>query len=110
MANPNLLNATSIYGKNATETGDGSVQTVLTCATNKLIKITSINVHRTGGGGGGVCNINIAGVHVTGTTQPGQNGNYTYGSCYLTESQTVTFEASNDTYTIIISYEEIDDA
>ena len=110
MANPNLLNATSIYGKNATETGDGSEQTVLTCATDKLIKITSINVHRTGGGGGGSCIVKIAGVQVTGTTQPGQNGNFTLGTYYLMEAQTVTFNASNDTYTIIINYEEIDDA
>ena len=43
MAAPNLINATSIYGKNATATGNGSEQTVLTCATDKLIKITSKN-------------------------------------------------------------------
>ena len=110
MANPNLLNATSIYGKNATVTGNGSVQTVLTCPTDKLIKITSITVHRTGGGGGGQCDINIAGIQVSGTTQPAQNSQFTLGSYYLTEAQTVTLEASNDTYTMIVNYEEIDDA
>ncbi len=110
MANPNLLNATSIYAKNATATGDGSEQTVLTCATDKLIKITSINVHRTGAGGGSSCIIKIAGVQVTGTTQPAQNANYTLGTYYLTEAQTLTFNASNSTYNMIVNYEEIDDA
>ena len=48
MAAPNLLNATSIYGKNVTASGDGSLNIILTCATDKLIKITGINVHSDG--------------------------------------------------------------
>ena len=109
MAAPNLINATSIYGKNATATGNGSEQTVLTCATDKLIKITSINVHKDGAGNGSTCMVKIAGAEVAGTTAPGGNENYTLGSFYLTESQTVTFNAGSS-YQIIVSYEEIDDA
>ena len=109
MANPNLINATSIYGKNATATGNGSEQTVLTCATDKLIKITSINVHRDGQGNGSTCTVKIAGKEVSGTQAPVANANYTLGSFYLTEAQTVTINAGSS-YDIIVSYEEIDDA
>ena len=110
MANPNLLSATSIYGKNASAAGTGSEVVVLTCPTDKLIKIISMNVHRTGAGGGTSCIVKVAGVQVTGTTQPASNANYTLGSYYLNESETVTFDASGSHYNIIISYEEIDDA
>ena len=109
MANPNLLTATSIYGKNASATGTGSEIVVLTCPTDKLIKITSINVHRDGAGGGTTCTVKIAGAEVAGTTAPSDNANYTLGSFYLTESQQVRFNAGTS-YEILVSYEEIDDA
>ena len=110
MANPNLLSATSIYGKNVTASGTGSEIVVLTCPTDKLIKVTSINIHRTGGGGGGNCVVKIDSTQITGVTQPVQNSNFTYGSFYLTEGQQIRWNASNDTYSMLVSYEEIDDA
>ena len=110
MAAPNLLNATSIYGKNATSVGDGSNTTVLTCPADKLIKITSINVHAADSNA--VSRIFIAGVQVAGgaTSVPGEQGNYTLGTFYLTEAQTVVFYGNNANVDCIVSYEEIDDA
>ena len=111
MAAPNLLNATSIYGKNVTGTGTGSNQTLLTCPTDKLIKITGISVHCDGTGGGSIW---IAGKKVSGGANMPDNGNYTLGSFYLTEAQTVVFNGTaTDTdvqIDCVISYEEIDDA
>ena len=89
MANPNLLNATSIYGKNVTVTADGSLNTILTCPTDKIIKIISIIVHN---------------------DNPPQGGQYTLGSFYLTEGQTVKFQGDGSGIDCVISYEEIDDA
>ena len=110
MAAPNLLNATSIYGKNVTSTGDGSLNIILTCPTDKLIKITGITVHASSSGKEGW--IYVAGVQVAGGASgvPSDDGNYTLGSYYLTEAQTVQFKGTDNTVDCIVSYEEIDDA
>ena len=110
MAAPNLLNATSIYGKNVTASGDGSLNIILTCATDKLIKITGINVHADGSNLSS--KIFIAGKQVSGggSTMPPNDGNYTLGSFYLTEGQTVQFLGTDANVDCVVSYEEIDDA
>ena len=109
MAAPNLLNATSIYGKNVAVSGNGSNQTVITCATDKLIKVTSINVHSSSTNT--ETNVFAAGVQIAGGggTSPAQNSSYNLSGFYLTESQTVTFDGESGT-TCLVSYEEIDDA
>ena len=109
MAAPNLLNATSIYGKNATVSGNGSNQTVITCASDKLIKVTSINVHSSATNT--ETKVYAAGVLIAGgySTSPAQHASYNLSGFYLTESQTVTFDGESGT-TCLVSYEEIDDA
>ena len=109
MAAPNLLNATSIYGKNATVSGDGSNQTVLTCATDKLIKVTSINVHSSTTNT--FTKVYAAGVQISGggSNSPAIDASYNLAGFYLTEGQTVTFHGETST-TCLVSYEEIDDA
>ena len=109
MANPNLLNATSIYGKNASVAGNNGTQTVLTCPTDKLIKIISITVHadsvnvQTG--------VTVAGRKLAGgaTENPKNGATYSLGSFYLMEAETVTF-FGDATSACLVSYEEIDDA
>ena len=111
MANPNLLNATSIYGKNVTVSGDGSENTILTCPTDKLIKIISITVHNVNApNASGIVKINDKTVAGGGSNNPPTGGQYTIGSFYLTESQTVKFNGSDSNVSCVISYEEIDDA
>ena len=109
MAAPNLLNATSIYGKNAAVSGNGSNQTVITCASDKLIKVTSINVHSSSTNT--ETNVYAAGVQIAGGggTSPDANCSYNLAGFYLTEGQTVTFDGEANT-TCLVSYEEIDDA
>ena len=112
MANPNLLNATSIYGKTAYQSGSSSTQTILTCATDKLIKILTMNIHSDGSNNWH--RIYIAGKQVSGggslNDNPPQGGQYTLGSFYLTEGQTVKFQGDGSGIDCVISYEEIDDA
>ena len=111
MANPNLLNSTSIYGKNITASADGSENTILTCPTDKLIKIISITVHNASAPNGyGIVKINDKTVAGGGADNPPSGGQYTIGSFYLTESQTVKFNGSDSNVSCVISYEEIDDA
>ena len=111
MANPNLLNATSIYGKNVTVTADGSLNTILTCPTDKLIKIVSITVHNDSDSNGwGVVMLNDKQIGGGGSNNPPPSGLYTLGSFYLTESQTIKFQGSSTGIDCVISYEEIDDA
>ena len=112
MANPNLLNATSIYGKNVTVSGDGvQMNTILTCPTDKLIKIVSITVHNDSDSNGwGVVMLNDKQIGGGGSNNPPQGGLYTLGSFYLTEAQTIKFQGSGSGVDCVISYEEIDDA
>ena len=113
MANPNLLNATSIYGKNVTVSADGSLNTILTCPTDKLIKIISIVVHNDSQSNAeGSIYINDKQVSGGGNVNdnPPQGGQYTLGSFYLTEGQTVKFQGDGSELSCVISYEEIDDA
>ena len=111
MANPNLLNATSIYGKNVTVSADGSLNTILTCPSNKLIKIISITVHNVNAPNAyGIVKINDKTVGGGGSNNPPEGGLYTLGSFYLTESQTIKFHGIGSGIDCVISYEEIDDA
>ena len=45
MANPNLLNATSIYSETASVVGTGSSITVFTVPSNKVYRITTLSVN-----------------------------------------------------------------
>ena len=110
MANPNLLNATSIYGKTAYQSGSSSTQTILTCPSDKLIKILTMNIHSDGSNN--YHRIYIAGKQISGggSNQPPSDGNATLGSFYLTEGNSVTWDASGNGVDLYISYEEIDDA
>ena len=45
MANPNLLNATSIYSETASVVGTGSSVTVFTVPANKVYRITTLHVN-----------------------------------------------------------------
>ena len=111
MANPNLLNATSIYGKNVTVSADGSLNTILTCPSNKLIKIISITVHNDNQSNGwGQVFLNDKQIGGGGSNNPPEGGLYTLGSFYLTESQTIKFHGIGSGIDCVISYEEIDDA
>ena len=110
MANPNLLNATSIYGKNVHASGTSGTQTLLTCPTDKLIKIITINIHSSGSNN--YHSLFIAGKQVSGggSNQPPPDGNCTLGSFYLTEGESVTVSSNGSGTDFFISYEEIDDA
>tara|TARA_R100001594_G_scaffold146422_1_gene197806 strand:+ start:1380 stop:1772 length:393 start_codon:yes stop_codon:yes gene_type:complete len=48
MANPNLLSATSMYGKSTQAAGATDNPTILTCASNKFIKVTGLFLKNTG--------------------------------------------------------------
>jgi hypothetical protein len=109
MANPNLLNATSIYGKNVDAAGNNSNQTLITCPTDKLIKITNLQVFHDDQNCGGRIYLNgrlIAG----GYDVPGDEKFFTIGGHYLTEGQTLIFWGNNSDTHCFVSYEEIDDA
>tara|TARA_R100000152_G_C6582353_1_gene45762 strand:- start:32 stop:364 length:333 start_codon:yes stop_codon:yes gene_type:complete len=110
MANPNLLNATSIYGKHVAQHGSSSTQTILTCPSNKLIKILTINIHSDGSNN--YHKLWIAGKQISGgaSNQPPGDGNITLGSFYLMEGESVTWIATGNEVDCFISYEEIDDA
>ena len=110
MANPNLLNATSIYGKTAHQNGSSSIQTILTCPSNKLIKILTINIHHDGSNKWHKLYIGGKQVSGGGSNQPPNDGNVTLGSFYLMESESVTWHATDNNVDCFISYEEIDDA
>jgi hypothetical protein len=57
MANPNLVNVTSIYGKSINGALDTTVTTdLLTCASDKLIKINNIIVANIDGTNAADCN------------------------------------------------------
>jgi len=109
MANPNLLNVTSIYAKNIAISSTSGTQTALTCPSDKLIKIQSINVHHDGSS---YHTLFINGKQVSGgsSSSPPGDQNLTLGSFYLLEGQTVEFSSNGTKADLFISYEEIDDA
>tara|TARA_Y100000289_G_C3906295_1_gene142139 strand:+ start:166 stop:522 length:357 start_codon:yes stop_codon:yes gene_type:complete len=57
MANPNILNATSIVGKNKGHTSTTSAVTLVTAGSNELIKIKSLIVANNSGQTGSAANL-----------------------------------------------------
>tara|TARA_R100001443_G_scaffold56073_1_gene67164 strand:+ start:133 stop:462 length:330 start_codon:yes stop_codon:yes gene_type:complete len=109
MANPNLLNVTSIYAKNVAASSTSGTNTILTCPSNKLIKIQNINIHHDGSTWH---QMYINGKQVSGgsTNSPPSDQNLTLGSFYLLEGENVQLSSNNTKVDVYISYEEIDDA
>lgn len=119
MAAPNLVDVTSIIGKTM---GAGLTTTltttILTCPSNKVLKINSIIV----------ANVDIAGVDITCVFNDSSATRYTIGNIvvpvqsslillgkdapiYLEEGDSIEAGAVTDNVAdIIISYEEMDDA
>jgi len=122
MAAPNVVNVTSIYGKTTGLALTSSVQDILTCPSDKLLKINSIIVSNVDG-------INNDGVTVSwydsGTTTsfrlaytvtvPADSTLIVLGKdspIYLEEGDKIRANgvAASGDLEIIVSYEELDDA
>ena len=121
MANPNLVNVTSIYGKSINGALDTTVTTdLLTCASNKLIKINNIIVANIDGTNAATVTMGIiksggSVVKFASTISVPADATLVLidknSSIYLEEADVLEGGASADgdlTYTI--SYEELDDA
>ena len=121
MAAPNVVNVTSIYGKTTgsplgTNSGD-----ILTCPTDKLLKINSIIVSNVDGSSSADVNVlfynadNTTGYHLAKTVSvPADSTLIVLGKdapIYLEEGDKIQALASAaGDLEIIISYEELDDA
>ena len=120
MANPNIVNVTSIYGKTIGVALDTTTSTqLLACASNKLIKINSIIVSNIDGTSPADCTISFydgsSTWHIASTIGvPAKSTLVVVGKdspIYLEESDQIRGGASaNSDLTCIISYEELDDA
>ena len=122
MAEPNLVNVTSIYGRTANATlGTTATADILTCPSDKLIKINSIIVSNVDGSnsadvtvyyynGSAATRAQIAST----VTVPAKSTLVVIGKdspIYLEESDQIEAGASDSgDLVIIISYEELDDA
>lgn len=120
MANPNILNATSIYGKTlGAALTTASLTDILTCPANKLLKINTILVSNVDGLNNadatvhlydGTNRFTIAG----GITVPAKSTLVLIGKdspVYLPESWIIEAGASAESdLQIVISYDELDDA
>lgn len=126
MANPNLLNATSIYSETASVIGTGSSITVFTVPSNKVYRITTLHVNSSKRKGTNEAKwdlkLNKAGI-ATGTATMGTN--YDIGNsseilangcnvsfptgwvCEETDVLVIRAEAKTQTF---IGYDVIDDA
>ena len=120
MANPNIVNVTSIYGKTIGVALDTTLSTqLLACASNKLIKINSIIVANIDGSSAADATISFydgsSTWHIASTIGvPAKSTLVVVGidsPIYLEESDQIRGGASaNSDLTCIISYEELDDA
>ena len=120
MANPNIVNVTSIYGKTIGVALDTTLSTqLLACASNKLIKINSIIVANIDGTSSADATISFydgsSTWHLASTVAvPADSTLIVLGKdapIYLEESDQLRGGASaNSDLTCIISYEELDDA
>ena len=120
MANPNIVNVTSIYGKTIGVALDTTTSTqLLACASNKLIKINSIIVANIDGTNSAAATISFydgsSTWHLASTVAvPADSTLIVLGKdapIYLEESDQLRGGASaNSDLTCIISYEELDDA
>ena len=122
MAAPNLVNVTSILGKTIGAALGTSVTTdILTCASDKVLKINSIIVANVDGTNS--ANLTVSFYDATDTTRyrlartvtvPGKSTLVVLGKdspIYLEEGDRISGGASNASrLEIIISYEELDDA
>lgn len=122
MANPNILNATSIYGKTIGAALSTTVTTdILTCAANKLLKINSIIVSNVDGTNN--ADVTIQFYDSSATTRYKIANTVTVPAdstlvilskdspIFLEESDQIEGGASAASdLEIIISYEELDDA
>jgi len=121
MANPNIVDVTSIYGKTVQAALTTTLTTeILLCASNKVLKINSIlianidgtnsadaSVFITKSGGSPIAIASTIAVPADATLSVIDKTN----SFYLEEGDNIEAGASaNGDLTITISYEEIDDA
>ena len=126
MANPNLLNATSIYSETASVVGTGSSVTVFTVPSNKVYRITTLHVNSFKPKGQNEAKwdlrLNKAGIH---TTKASLGSDYDSGNaseilangcnvsfptgwvCEETDVLVIRAEAKTQTF---IGYDVIDDA
>jgi hypothetical protein len=120
MANPNIVNVTSIYGKTLGVALSTTLSTqLLACASNKLLKINSIIVSNIDGTNAADATISFydgsSTWHIASTIAvPSDTTLIVLGKdspIYLEESDQIRGGASaNSDLTCIISYEELDDA
>ncbi len=122
MAAPNILSATSIYGKTVGRALDTTVSTgVLTCAANKVLKINSIIVSNIDGSS--AADLTASFYDSTAATSyqiastvsvPADSTLIVLGKdspIYLEESDEIRAGASaNGDLVMIVSYDELDDA
>ena len=126
MANPNLLNATSIYSETASVIGTGSSVTVFTVPSNKVYRITTLSVNSSKRKGQNEAKwdlrLNKAGIH---TTKASLGSDYDSGNaseilangCNVSfptgwvceETDVLVIRAEEKTQTFI-GYDVIDDA
>ena len=121
MAAPNVVNVTSIYGKTTGGALATSNADILTCPTDKLLKVNSIIVSNVDGSNGADATVafynadNTTGYHLAkAVTVPAQSTLVVLGKdapVYLEEGDKIQALASAaGDLEIIISYEELDDA
>lgn len=122
MAAPNVVNVSSIYGKTTGLALTSSSQDILTCATDKLLKINSIIVANVDGTNADIVTVkwynsdNTTAFSIASTVAvPADSTLIVLGKdspIYLEEGdkiQALGVAASGD-LEIIVSYEELDDA
>jgi len=122
MAAPNIVNVTSIYGKTMGATLNTTVTTdILTCASNKVLKINSIIVANIDGTNDADATVHFFDSSAStrynialNVTVPAKATLVVIGKdspIYLEESDQIEAGASaNSDLSIIVSYEELDDA
>ena len=121
MANPNIVNVTSIYGKTVGATLTTSTADILTCPAEKLLKLNSIIVSNIDGTN--AADVSAVWYNADNTTQyhlaktvsvPADSTLILLGKdapIYLEEGDKIQALASTASdLDIVISYEELDDA
>ena len=126
MANPNLLNATSIYSETASVVGTGSSITVFTVPSNKVYRITALHVNSSKRKGQNEAKwdlrLNKAGIHTTKASlgsdyDSGNSSEILANGCNVSfptgwvceETDVLVIRAEEKTQTFI-GYDVIDDA
>jgi hypothetical protein len=122
MAAPNIVNVTSIYGKTmGAALGTSANTDILTCPSNKVLKINSIIVSNVDGTNAASVTVHFYDNSAAARYNLAHTVDVPVGSTlvvlgkdspiYLEESDQIEAEASaSSDLEIIISYEEIDDA